>query len=60
MPDTSIKLHHAIKAINPDAQFQYWEEDVESIVWTNGTTPIPNEDILAKKAELENTPPTEV
>lgn len=53
MPDTSIKLHHAIKAINPDAQFQYWEEDVESIVWTNGTTPISADDILAKKAELE-------
>lgn len=53
MPDTSIKLHHAIKAINPDAQFQYQEEDVESIVWMNDTTPISAEDILAKKAELE-------
>ena len=38
MPNKLINLHDAIKAINPDAQFQYWEEDVESIVWTNGTT----------------------
>jgi hypothetical protein len=53
MPDTSIKLHHAIKAINADAQFQYQEEDINTIVWFNNTTPISAEDILAKKTELE-------
>ena len=48
-----ITLLKAIKAINPEAQFTYREEDINSIVWENGTTPISNDDILAKRSELQ-------
>jgi len=44
---------HAILAINPDAQVNVNAEDVNQITWLNGTTPISNEDILAKQAELK-------
>ena len=49
-----ITLLKAIKAINPEAQFTYREEDINSIVWENGTTPISNDDIVAKQAELQS------
>jgi len=42
----------AIKAINPSAQFKYSSEDFSTLTWLNGTTPIANETILAKQAEL--------
>jgi len=45
-------IDRAIKAINPDAQFTYIEEDINSIQWLNGTTPISVSDIQAKIAEL--------
>jgi len=45
-------INRAIKAINPDAQFTYIEEDINSIQWLNGTTPISVSDIQAKIAEL--------
>ena len=48
-----ITLLKAIKAINSEAQFTYREEDINSIVWENGTTPISNDDILAKRSELQ-------
>lgn len=48
-----INLLKAIKAINPNAEFTYTEEDINSIVWENGTTPISNDDILAKQSELQ-------
>jgi hypothetical protein len=47
-----INLLKAIKAINPSAQFNYIEEDINSIEWLNGTTPIPANEILAKQQEL--------
>jgi hypothetical protein len=53
MPNNTIKILDAILAINPDAQATCWDEDVDTIRWDNGTTPISKEDILAKKAELE-------
>ena len=49
-----ITLLKAIRAINPEAQFTYREEDINSIVWENGTTPISNDDIVAKQAELQS------
>ena len=49
-----ITLGKAILAINPNAQYTYTEEDVNSIVWENGTTPISNDDIVAKQAELQS------
>ena len=47
------KLNKAIRAINPDAEFTYNNDDVSTIIWCNDTTPIPAEDILAKLAELQ-------
>ena len=43
----------AIQAINPIAQVTVDENDINKITWENGTTPISNEDILAKQAELK-------
>ena len=45
----------AIKAINPNAQFTYENDDIDNITWLNGTTPIAKSDIVAKKAELQTT-----
>tara|TARA_R110001599_G_scaffold288733_1_gene491656 strand:- start:50 stop:301 length:252 start_codon:yes stop_codon:yes gene_type:complete len=45
-------IDRAIKAINPNAQFTYIEEDINSIQWLNGTTPISVSDIQTKIAEL--------
>jgi len=53
MPNNTIKIIDVVLAINPDAQATCWDEDVDTIRWDNGTTPISKEDILAKKAELE-------
>jgi hypothetical protein len=47
-----INLLKAIKSIYPSAQFNYIEEDINSIEWLNGTTPIPANEILAKQQEL--------
>jgi len=46
-------IDKAIKNINPDAKFKYDGEDINSIVWLEGTTPIPVADI---EAELVNIP----
>ena len=45
-------IDRAIKAINPNAEFTYINEDINSIQWLNGTTPISVSDIQAKIAEL--------
>ncbi len=45
-------IDRAIKAINTNAQFTYIEEDINSIQWLNGTTPISVSDIQTKIAEL--------
>ena len=48
-----IKLSKAIKKINPNAEFKYLGEDINTIEWHNGTTPIPVADIEAKMTELQ-------
>ncbi len=48
-------IYHAIKAINSDAEFSVDDENVNTIIWHNNTTPIPVEDILAKQKELKTT-----
>ena len=48
-----IDLAQAILAINPDAKFMVQNDDLNRIEWFNNTTPISNEDILAKQAELQ-------
>ena len=46
------KIIEAIQLINPDAEVSVSGEDINSIVWENGTTPIPIADIEAKIAEM--------
>jgi hypothetical protein len=43
----------AIKKINPNAEFKYLEEDINTIEWLNGTTPIPVADIEAQLPIVE-------
>ena len=43
----------AIKKINPNAQFVILNEDIDSIQWLNGTSPIPKEQILALLPQVE-------
>jgi len=43
-----IRLSKVIKRINPNAEFKYLEEDINTIQWLNGTTPIPIADIQAQ------------
>jgi hypothetical protein len=43
----------SILAINSNAQFSVDDEDINKITWLNGTTPISNDDILAKQTELK-------
>jgi hypothetical protein len=47
-----IDLATAILAINPSAKVIIYGEDINTIDWGE-TTPISNEDILAKQAELQ-------
>ena len=42
----------AILKINPNAQVTVRGEDINTIEWHNGTTPIPANEILAKQQEL--------
>ena len=48
-----MTIAKAIKKINPNAEFKYSEEDINTIEWLNGTTPISKADIEAKMTELE-------
>ena len=43
----------AILKINPNAEVFVKGDDINSIQWLNGTTPIPVVDIEAKQAELQ-------
>ena len=50
MNDTVIK---AILKINPNAEVSVSGNDINTIEWHNGTTPIPKADIEAKMVELQ-------
>jgi len=43
---------NSILAINPKAEVSVNAEDINQIIWLNGTTPIPANEILAKQQEL--------
>ena len=47
------KIIKAIQKINPTAEVSVAEEDINSIVWENGTTPISKEDIQAQLPVVE-------
>ena len=44
---------NAILKLNPTAQVSIIGNDINSIVWENGTTPIPKSDIEAKMVEVQ-------
>ena len=46
-------IDKAIFKINPNAEFTYQDNDIDSIQWLNGTTPIPKADIEAKMIEVQ-------
>jgi len=48
-----VSIIEAILAINPSAKVSLADEDVNQITWLEETTPISNEDILAKQSELQ-------
>jgi|TARA_A100001011_G_C13784808_1_gene624608 hypothetical protein len=49
-----IKIFHAIESLNPNAHFKYTEEDISTLEWLDGTTPIANDDILAEQKRLQD------
>ena len=57
MTEYKNKIIEAILKINPKAEVSVSEEDINSIVWENGTTPISKKDIKAQiptvEAEIE-------
>ena len=48
-----IKITSAINALNSDALFEYDNDDIDTLRWLGGTTPIAKADILAKQTELQ-------
>ena len=49
-----IKIFHAIESLNSNAHFKYNEEDISTLQWLDGTTPISNDDILAEQKRLQD------
>ena len=49
-------IDKAILQINPNAEFTYKNDDINTIEWLEGTTPIPKADIEAKMNEMANEP----
>jgi hypothetical protein len=49
----NVDMAQAIKAINPNAEFRYEDDNYDTIQWLNGTTPISKADIEAKIPEVE-------
>ena len=43
----------AILTINPDAEVQVLDENIDTIIWGKGTNKISKEDIQAKQKELQ-------
>jgi hypothetical protein len=52
--NTSDKIFNSIKAINPSAEFLINNDDLTTITWLNGTTPISKADIEAKMIEVQS------
>ncbi|MDC0403239.1 hypothetical protein OAM14_03720 [Candidatus Pelagibacter sp.] len=46
-------IRKSILKINSNAEFTFQAEDINTIEWLNGTTPIPKSDIENKMAELK-------
>ncbi len=48
-----ITIGKAILEINADAKYTFTGQDVDTIQWLDGTTPIAKADILSKQTELQ-------
>ena len=48
-----ITIEKAILSINPKAEFTYYGNNIDSIIWNENTTPISKADIEIKMAELQ-------
>jgi len=48
-----INIINTILAINPNAEVSVSGDDVNQIIWENGTTPISKNVILTKQSELQ-------
>ena len=51
---TTDAIFKAIKIINPNAEMSITENNLDSIVWENETTPISKSDIEAKLEQAQN------
>ena len=51
--DTEI-IYRAVKIINSDAKMSMKDNDLDSIIWENGTLPISKSDIEEKITEVQN------
>ena len=51
---TTEAIIRAIQIINPNAEISISENDLDSIVWENGTNPISKSDIEAKLDQAQN------
>ena len=49
-------IFKAVKIINPNAEMSITENNLDSIIWENGTNPISKSDIEAKMNEMSNKP----
>mgnify|MGYP001272292077 CR=1 FL=1 len=47
-------LFRAIKSINSNAEFIFQEQNIDSIEWLNGTTPIAKDVLEAKVQEIKD------
>jgi hypothetical protein len=56
---TTEAILKAIKIINPDAEVSISKNDLDTIVWENGTNPISKSDIEAKLEQAQNELDTE-
>ena len=48
-----INIIEAVLKINPNAELSVSDNDINTITWENGTTPIPKADIEAKMVEVQ-------
>ena len=48
-----MTISKAIHKINPQAEFSYNDENIDTITWHNGNTPISKEQILAILPQVE-------
>ena len=47
-------IFKAVKIINPNAEMSITENNLDTIIWENGTTPILKSDIEAKLEQAQN------